>query len=65
MKKSKREIERQLEEIEEGPPGEYPTVTLCEIFSCEWETVDEERRLERRQDTGEIYYFPPFEPEEP
>jgi len=60
-RKSRREIEQTLEEIEEGPPGEYPTVDLALALSCDWETVDKERNLKRRQDTGEVYYFPEFE----
>lgn len=63
-RKSKREIEQQLEDIEEGPPGEYPTVDLALVLSCEWETVDKERNLKRRQDTGEVYYFPELDLED-
>jgi len=36
-RKSKREIEQQLEDIEQGPPGEYPTVDLALVLSCDWE----------------------------
>jgi hypothetical protein len=60
-RKSKGEIEQQLEEIEKGPPGDYPTATLNAIWACDWETVDEERRLERCEDTGQIYYIPEFD----
>jgi len=60
-RKSRREIEATLEDIEQGPPGEYPTVDLALVLSCDWEPVDKERNLKRRQDTGEVYYFPEFE----
>ena len=58
-RKSKREIEEQLSELENGPPGEYPQLdTLAEFLGYEWEEVDEEQNLVRRQDNGEVYHFP-------
>ena len=60
-RKSRREIERELDDIEEGSSGEYPTVDLALLLSYDWEAVDKERNLKRRQDTGEVYYFPEFE----
>jgi hypothetical protein len=64
MNQSKREIERTLEDLEENPANEYPTVSLAELLAYEWETVDEERNLERRQDTGEVYHMPELDLEE-
>ena len=61
-RKSKRDIERTLEELDPEPSKAYPTVTLAEALreGVKWESVDEEKRLKRREDTGEIYYFPPI-----
>lgn len=63
-RKSKREIEQRLEELDTDPADEYPTVTLAGLLAWEWESVDEERNLKRRQETGEIYYHPELDLEE-
>lgn len=58
-RKSKREIARKLEDIEDGPPGEYPKLdTIVLLLKHDWEIVDEENSLWERQDTGEIYHHP-------
>ena len=58
-RKSKREIEEQLADLEDGPPGEYPELDNLALFlSQDWEEVDEEHNLVRRQDNGEVYHFP-------
>ncbi len=64
-RKSKREIEQQLEDLEGKTVEEYPRAHLVLLLSYEWEIVDKERHLKRRQDTGEIYYCPPLDLEEP
>jgi hypothetical protein len=59
-RKSKREIEQQLEEIEEGPPGDYPHLdNLSLFFGYEWdfESVGKDRLVEREKD-GKVFYFP-------
>lgn len=63
-RKSKREIEQRLDELDADPADEYPTVTLAGLFSWEWEPVDENPNLKRRKETGEIYYHPPIDLEE-
>jgi len=58
-RKSKREIARVVEDMEDGPPGEYPTLdTLAELLAYDWKIVDEENNLWERQDTGEVYHHP-------
>jgi len=58
-RRSKRDIEQTLEEIEDAPPGEYPVLdTLAELLAYDWEVVDEENNLWERQDTGQIYHHP-------
>lgn len=58
-RKSKREIENELAELENGPPGDYPQLdTLAEFLSYDWEEIDPEQNLVRRKDTGEVYHFP-------
>ena len=58
-RKSKREIENELADLEDGPPGDYPELdNLAEFLGYEWEDVDEEHNLVRRQDNGEVYHFP-------
>jgi len=58
-RKSKREIAKALDDIEDGPPGEYPTLnTISELLGYEWEVVDDENNLWERQDTGQIYHHP-------
>ena len=60
-RKSKRDIERTLEELDPEPSKQYPTVSLAEALRYEWETVGEENRLKRRKRTGEVFYFPPLD----
>lgn len=58
-RKSKREIARELDEIEDGPPGDYPLLdTLSNLLSHDWEVVDEENNLWERQSDGKIYHRP-------
>ncbi|MDL0123634.1 MULTISPECIES: hypothetical protein [Halobacterium] len=58
-RKSKREIARQPDQIENGTPSEYPKLdTLAELLSYDWEMVDEENRLWERQEDGKEHYFP-------
>lgn len=58
-RKSKREIERVLDKIDDYPHDEYPRLdTLAELLGYDWEEVEGEDELRRRADTGEIYYFP-------
>lgn len=55
-RKSPREIERKLEDLETPPAGKYPLVDdLSVMLGYEWETVDEDENLYRRKDTGSIY----------
>lgn len=58
-RKSKREIENELAELENGPPGEYPQLdTVAEFLGYDWEDVDADRNLVRRMDNGEVYHCP-------
>jgi len=60
MKQSKREIERQVEELEPDPPSQYPVLdNLAELWAYDWESVEENDHLLRREETGQIYYYPP------
>lgn len=56
---SKRDVERRLEDLEEGPKGEYPKPSLAELLSYEWECVDERRNLYRSKDTNQIRHHDP------
>jgi len=59
-RKSKREIEATLEDIEEGPPGDYPHLdNLALLLGYEWdfESMGEERLVERDKD-GEMFFYP-------
>lgn len=59
-RKSKREIEQKLDELDPDPADEYPVLdTLAELLGYDWETVEEGEQLVRRKETGQIYYFPP------
>ena len=57
-RKSRREIEQTLDEIEESPPSDYPVVdTLAEWLSYDWEYVDESENLYRREEDGTVHYL--------
>jgi len=59
-RKSKREIKRELDDIEEGSPGDYPHLDNLALFlGYEWdfESAGEERLVEREKD-GKLFYFP-------
>lgn len=59
-RKSRREIERKIEELDPKPSDEYPVVdNLAMLLGYEWEAVEGEDQLHRREDTGELYYFDP------
>jgi hypothetical protein len=57
-RKSKREIEQTLDEIEESPPNGYPVIdNLAVWLSAEWECVDESENLYRREADGKVHYL--------
>lgn len=59
-RKSKREIERGLDEIDPNPYDEYPQLdTLAELLSYDWEKVEGEEYLYRRADNNQIHHLPP------
>lgn len=59
-RKSKREIERELDKMDTTPAGEYPQLdTLAEVLSYDWVKVEGEEDLYRREDSGIIHYMPP------
>jgi hypothetical protein len=58
-RKSKREIEQTLDEIEESPPSDYPVVdTLVEFLGFEWTCVDASENLYRREEEETVYHIP-------
>jgi len=58
-RKSKREIQQALDDMEAGPPGDYPQLdSLALLLSYDWEIIDDENNLWERQDTGQVYHFP-------
>lgn len=59
-RKSKREIKRKVEELEPDPMDGRPVLdTLCELLGYDWEVVDDEKNLWRRQETGRVWYVDP------
>lgn len=57
--KSKREIERRVEEMESDTDAEYPVLnSLALIWGYDWERVEWDDNLRRGKDTGEIYQLP-------
>jgi len=58
-RRSKREIERRLEEIEPDVRDDYPVVdNLSVLLSQDWNTVDEEQNLYANE-AGTVHYFDP------
>ena len=58
-RKTKRDIERKLDEMDANPGQEYPKLdTLAELLGYDWEDVESEDEFWRRKETGQIYYFP-------
>jgi hypothetical protein len=57
-RKSKRELERQVDALDPVAVGDVPQAGLCTLFGAQWEVVDQERRLIRLDD-GEYRYVSP------
>lgn len=59
-RKSKREIARIINDMEEVPPDEYPALdNLAVLLGSAWEVVDEEKKLWRKEETGEVWRVDP------
>jgi hypothetical protein len=59
-RKSKREIEQKVEELDGVRVDGYPKLdNLAMILGFDWKQVDGEKNLYERQDTGEVYHAPP------
>jgi hypothetical protein len=58
-RKSKREIERKVNELDTTPYDDYPVLdNLAMLLGYDWEEVEGGERLRRRKDTGQLYYYP-------
>lgn len=54
-RKSKREIERRLDDINDGPPS---TLSIAQFLSGDWEPIPDEPLLSRDPATGELRRIP-------
>ncbi|MFC6823465.1 hypothetical protein [Halopelagius fulvigenes] len=56
-RRTRRRLEREIEDLEEE---EYTPLTVCELLSYEFESVDEEAGVVRVVETGELREFSPI-----
>lgn len=59
-RKSKREIEREIDDLTPEPGEEYPQLDdVGFLFSYEWDFESpEENRLVTREEDGKVFHFP-------
>lgn len=56
-RKSKREIERRLDDVDDGSP--VPTLSIAQFLSGDWTPVPDEPLLYRDPATGALRQLPP------
>lgn len=57
IRKSRREIERRVNELSDGPAREYPVVdSFARLWGYEWTVVDEDRELYENEDVPDQKY---------
>ncbi|SFH05176.1 hypothetical protein SAMN04488063_0013 [Halopelagius inordinatus] len=56
-RRTRRRLESDLDALEDD---EYAPLTVCELLSYEFETVDKEAGVVRVVETGELREFPPI-----